>query len=175
MIVYTNLSLKTRFFVSILIGIIIGIIGGITRFGWEFLLPIHLNTEMGEIAKHIMEFFSITNKTLEMSIDFNGIHWNLIYVVWQFVFSLFFGIIYAILVEFCFKLKFAHGIFYGLAIWFVLYMIVYPLCGFTISYNANDFWIYLISSFLESLLWIWIMELIRRDLRNRITQERDPF
>ncbi len=172
--VYTNLSVPYRFWIAFTIGIIVGIIGGIIRLGWEILFPIDFSEKIDDITKHIMEFLHITPEIMTIQYVFtNGYEWRIFYLTWQFGFSIFFGVLYVILAEFYLKLKFAHGILYGAVLWILCYAITLPLFGFIDS--SNQTWVYFTTSFLEILLWIWITELIRRDLRNRITQERDPF
>lgn len=171
--VYTNLSKWYRILVSFLIGIIVGGIGAIVRIGFEILYPLHLQTPLDTQAEYIFQIFHIDSELLQLHYVFsNGYEWHVLYMVWQFGFSIIFSICYVMFAEFWLKLKFAHGIFYGIGLWFFIYVLFLPLCGFV---SISDILLYYVLSLMESLLWIWIIELTRRDLRNRITQERDPF
>ena len=173
--VYTNLSKWYRIWVSLLIGIIVGGIGAIVRIGFEILYPLHLQMPLDGQAKIIFQTLHISPELLQLHYVFaSGYEWHVLYMVWQFGFSILFSICYVMFAEFWLKLKFAHGIFYGIGLWFFVYVLFLPLCGFVLV-NADSIIFYGILSFIESLLWVWIIELTRRDLRNRITQERDPF
>ncbi len=172
--IYTNLSLIYRFWVSFAIGIIVGIIGSIVRIGWEILFPIHLSEQIGKHAQLIFDILHISEDILNMDYVFmSGYELNIMYLAWHFSFSIFFAIAYTIFAEFWLKLKFAHGIFYGIILWICIYILFLPLTGFVSP--TGHYLMYYIASLLESLLWIWIIELTRRDLRNRITQELDPL
>ncbi|RDU67622.1 DUF1440 domain-containing protein [Helicobacter didelphidarum] len=173
--IYTNLSAVYRIWISSLIGIVVGMIGGVIRIGWEVLFPLVLRENLGEIAQIMMSFIHITPEILQMRyvLD-NGYEWHILYLLWQFCFSIFFAMLYVILVEFYVKLKFAFGILYGCMIWILCYMLFLPLFGFVESLENQNI-SYFIASLCECILWMWIIELSRRDLRNRITQERDPL
>ena len=104
--VYTNLSVPYRFWIAFTIGIIVGIIGGIIRLGWEILFPIDFSEKIDDITKHIMEFLHITPEIMTIQYVFtNGYEWRIFYLTWQFGFSIFFGVLYVILAEFYLKLK----------------------------------------------------------------------
>ncbi len=173
--IYTNLSIMYRLWISFIIGVIVGIIGAIIRLGWEILFPLHLQEKLGEYAQLIFDILNISPELLNMNYVFtSGYELNILYILWHFSFSVFFAICYNIFAEFWLKLKFAHGIFYGIVLWICIYILFLPLVGF-VSLQENNSYVYYISSFLESLLWVWIIELTRRDLRNRMTQELDPL
>ncbi len=173
--VYTNLGKIYRIWVSLFIGIIVGAIGGIMRIGWEILFPLHLQTTLNTQAQYILQLLHISPENLKLYYVFaNGYEWHVLYLAWQFGFSIFFSLCYILVAEFWLRLKFGHGIFYGVILWFCVYVLFLPLLGF-VAPSADSAMRYYSSSLIESLLWIWLIELTRRDLRNRITQERDPF
>lgn len=183
MLIYTNLGIFSRIMISLCIGLIVGIIGVIVRLGWEVLFPVFLDLDSiktDSLAHVIMNFLNLSPEVLSMTYVFeSGYEWNVFYILWQFAFSLFFAVLYVMIVEFWMRLKFAQGIFYGIFIWAVIYVGLLPSFGFIYNFYSGEFnknsVIYLFNTLLESILWIWIIELTRRDLRNRFTQERDPL
>lgn len=171
--VYTNLSKIYRVWISLFIGVIVGSIGSVVRIGWEVLFPLSLQMPLDSNAEYILQLLCIDVSLLSLKYVFSdGYEWSVVYLVWQFLFSIFFSLFYILFAEFWQKLKFAHGIFYGIMLWLCVYVLFLPLCGFV---KIDSMFSYYVCSFIESLLWIWIIELTRRDLRNRITHERDPF
>lgn len=173
--IYTNLSNTYRIWVSLCIGIIVGSIGCVVKIGWEVLFPLHVKLSLDSKTQHILQLFGSDSHLLYLNYVFSdGYEWNVFYLAWQFLLSLALSLLYVLCAEFWQKLKFAHGILYGIASWLLVYVLFLPLCGF-ITINTDSMLGYYVCSFIESLLWIWIIELARRDLRNRITQEQDPF
>ena len=171
--VYTNLSKIYRVWISLFIGVIVGSIGSVVRIGWEVLFPLSLQMPLDSNAEYILQLLCIDLNLLSLKYVFSdGYEWSVVYLVWQFLFSIFFSLFYILFAEFWQKLKFAHGIFYGIMLWLCVYVLFLHLCGFV---KIDSMFSYYVCSFIESLLWIWIIELTRRDLRNRITHERDPF
>lgn len=175
MYIYTNCSITYRIFVSLFIGIIVGFVGGIVRLGWEVLFPLHLQDSLGKEASMLFDFLHIDLAYLQLSYVFqNGYEWHVLSMAWQFGFSLFFSLIYVLFAEFWLRLKFGFGIFYGIFLWLCVYVAFLPMLGF-VFIEPDSMMLYYGASFVEMILWIWIIELTRRDLRNRITQELDPI
>lgn len=173
--IHTNLGITHRLLVNFFIGIAVGVIGSIVRIGWEMLYPVNLESNLGEHAQMILGLIGINSETLQTKYVFaNGYEWHIMYIVWQFCFSLAFAMLYVIAAEFWLPLKFGCGIIYGFALWICVYILFLPMFGF-ISERILNSYVYYASSLMESILWICIIEFIRRDIRNRITSELDPI
>lgn len=180
MIIYTNLNVFYRILISIFLGFVIGFIGCVVRLGWEVLFP-NLHGFMlvpDSIASGIFAFLHITQDLLVMKFIFaSGYEWSVFYIITNIMISIIFGVIYTLIVEFFVKMKFAQGLLFAFIIWLLFFIIILPLFGFTHNFYADfkvDF-LFLFNTLCEILLMFWIMELSRRDLRNRLTNERDPI
>ena len=181
MLIYTNLNAFYRIFIALVIGVVVGIIGMILRLGWEVLFPIFLSDSvmnLDSMSSQILAFLGVSSSEIFLRYVFDSGHEvGIFYLLWQFGFSVSFSLLYVLLVEFLVKIKFAQGLFYGIFIWILVYLLALPLLGFVanIYENLGENIAYLCNTFFEMMLWIWIIELTRRDLRNRITSERDPI
>ncbi len=71
------------------------------------------------------------------------------------------------------KIKFMQGLLAGALAQLFVHMISFPLMGLTPPLGALP-WYEHVSEIVGHLVWFWSIEIIRRDLRNRITHEQDP-
>jgi putative membrane protein len=62
---------------------------------------------------------------------------------------------------------------YGRFIWFAWHIEIMPVLG-TIPAPWDEPWEEWFSEITRRAAWMWVIELTRRDLRNRITHEPDP-
>ena len=93
--------------------------------------------------------------------------------VTHITFSLVFAIGYCLVAERFPKIKFWQGIGAGLLADIAVHYITFPLLGLTPP--VADWPLYEhISELVGHIFWFWTIELIRRDLRNRITGQPDP-
>lgn len=93
-------------------------------------------------------------------------------MVTHIIFSLVFAIGYCIVAERFPKVKMWQGLMAGIISTIAVHGISFPLLGLTppLSQLPVDEYV---SEILGHLFWFWSIELIRRDLRNRITHEPD--
>lgn len=93
--------------------------------------------------------------------------------VTHIIFSIVFSISYCIVSERFPRIKLWQGLFAGALAQIGVHMITFPLLGLTPP--VMDWpWYEHVSEILGHLVWFWSIEIIRRDLRNRITHEPDP-
>lgn len=93
--------------------------------------------------------------------------------VTHITFSLVFAIGYCIVAE-CFpKIKFWQGIGAGLIADICVHYITFPALGLTPPVAEWPLYEH-ISELVGHIFWFWTIEVIRRDLRNRITHQPDP-
>lgn len=97
--------------------------------------------------------------------------------VTHMIFSLVFAIGYCVVAEIFPKIKFWQGIGAGILVNIAVHYITVPLLGLTPP--VADWPLYEhISELVGHIFWFWTIEIVRRDLRNRFTQEPDaeiPF
>ncbi|MDY2946969.1 MAG: DUF1440 domain-containing protein [Mannheimia varigena] len=92
--------------------------------------------------------------------------------VTHMIFSLVFAIGYCIVAEIFPKIKFWQGIGAGLIANICVHYITFPALGLTPPVAEWPLYEH-ISELVGHIFWFWTIEVIRRDLRNRITREPD--
>lgn len=103
---------------------------------------------------------------------FAGHNFNWVGVT-HILFSIIFGVAYCMWVERFPKFKLWQGLFAGALAQTFVHFIAFPILGLTPSLFALP-WYENVSEIIGHLVWFWSIEIIRRDLRNRITHEPDP-
>ncbi|MGR7435068.1 YagU family protein [Klebsiella aerogenes] len=89
------------------------------------------------------------------------------------IFSIIFAVGYCLIAEVFPKVKLWQGILAGALAQIFVHMISFPIMGLTPPLSELP-WYENVSEILGHLIWFWSIEIIRRDLRNRITNEPDP-
>lgn len=92
--------------------------------------------------------------------------------VTHITFSLVFAVAYCLVAEVFPKIKFWQGIGAGLLACIGSHYIVFPMAGWTPPL-AELPWYEHVSEIVGHIIWFWSIEIIRRDVRNRITHEPD--
>jgi len=90
----------------------------------------------------------------------------------HFCFSIFFAVLYAVLAERFPQVKLWQGAAFGVAIWIIFHIIVKPLMG-VVPAPWNQPFEEHFSELFGHAVWMWAIEIFRRDLRNRITHQPD--
>lgn len=92
--------------------------------------------------------------------------------VTHIIFSLVFAIAYCVVAERFPKVKLWQGVLAGIICDICVHYITFPLLGLTPPVAEWPFYEH-VSEFVGHIFWFWTIEVIRRDLRNRITHEPD--
>ncbi len=93
-------------------------------------------------------------------------------MVTHIIFSLVFAIGYCVVAEIFPKVTLWQGILAGMMVTVVVHGIFCPALNLTpplTQLPADEY----VSEILGHIFWFWVIELMRRDLRNRITHEPD--
>lgn len=93
--------------------------------------------------------------------------------VTHIIFSIVFAVGYCVVVERFPRFKLWQGLFAGALAQLFVHMISFPLMGLTPPV-FNLPWYEHVSEIFGHLIWFWSIEVIRRDIRNRVTKEPDP-
>lgn len=164
---------RRRYGVALFVGIISGVISAFVKWGAEVPLPprtfsggrdefnppfIFLRDYMGIDPTQAIYHFS------EHII--NPVH------VTHIIFSLVFAIGYCLVAEVFPKVKLWQGALAGIIVTVIVHGISIPLLGLSPSLSEIPVDEY-ISEIVGHIFWFWAIEMIRRDLRNRITHEPD--
>ena len=70
------------------------------------------------------------------------------------------------------QIKLWQGAAFGFAVWVVFHLVLMPAMG-TVPAPWDQPFAEHFSECFGHIFWMWVMELARRDLRNRITHEPD--
>lgn len=167
---YTTPKRNRAYFLSILIGIIAGIISGIVKLGWEVMFP---PRTIDRLTPPQILLDDIGIKVQDMTYQFSGHIMNYGNFIIHFGFSIVCAIIYCYVAEIWPKIKLWQGCAAGLIFWFGAHMLIMPLMGLTPPALELPFDEQL-SEILGHALWMWVIEIYRRDLRSRFTGKTDP-
>ena len=164
---------RRRYGVALFVGIIAGMMSAFVKRGAEVPLPprtfsggrdqfnppfLFLRDYLGIDPTHTVYQFS------EHII--NPVH------ITHIIFSLVFAIGYCLVAEVFPKVKLWQGALAGIIATVCVHWISFPLLGLTPPLSGLPLDEY-VSELVGHIFWFWAIEMIRRDLRNRITHEPD--
>lgn len=167
---YTTPKRNRAYFLSIIIGIIGGIISGIVKLGWEVMFPPRTPDRLTP-PQILLDNIGI--KVQDMTYQYSEQIMNYGNFIIHFGFSIVCAVIYCFVAEIWPKIKLWQGCAASLVFWFGAHILVMPLMGLTPSAFALPF-DEQVSEILGHMVWMWVIEIFRRDLRSRITQKPDP-
>ena len=158
-----------RYVASLWGGFLGGNIASLVKFGTEVPFPprtpdrasppIELLQDLGMQAQNWV--YSYSNHVINFAAC--GFH---------HLFSIVFAMLYAFIAEICPKIKLWQGAAFGIVITIVFHGIALPIFKL-----APPIWnlplAELFSETLGHILWAWTIEVFRRDIRNRLTNEPD--
>ena len=166
--------------VAALVGVIGGVFSAIVKFGWEVPFPPRTPARNATNPPQTMlEWFGMSPEQSHTTVSFN-LNDNLpIYsFIIHFSFAIVFALLYCIAAEYFPKIKLWQGAAFGLLVWIGAHVVFMPLLGWVPSpfpwVAGGQSWSEHFSEALGHVVWLWSIEIVRRDLRNRITHQPDP-
>lgn len=166
--------------VAALVGVIGGVFSAIVKFGWEVPFPPRTPARNATNPPQTMlEWFGMSPQQSHTTVSFN-LNDNLpIYsFIIHFSFAIAFALFYCIAAEYFPKIKLWQGAAFGLLVWIGAHVVFMPLLGWVPSpfpwVEGGQTWSEHFSEALGHVVWLWSIEIVRRDLRNRITHQPDP-
>ena len=166
--------------VAALVGVIGGVFSAIVKFGWEVPFPPRTPARNATNPPQTMlEWFGMSPEQSHTTVSFN-LNDNLpIYsFIIHFSFAIVFALLYCIAAEYFPKIKLWQGAAFGLLVWIGAHVVFMPLLGWVPSpfpwVAGGQTWSEHFSEALGHVVWLWSIEIVRRDLRNRITHQTDP-
>ncbi|MGL6453265.1 YagU family protein [Aeromonas veronii] len=187
--------LRRRYGLAAFIGLIAGIVSSFVKWGAEHPLPPRSPNDIFDAAcapesllraaenidcsrnflnppyVFLRDWLGVSDPN-EAVYSFAGHVFNWVGVT-HIVFSIVFAVAYCIVTERFPKFKLWQGLFAGLLAQIFVHMITFPLLHLTPPVFSLP-WYEHVSEIVGHLVWFWSIEIIRRDLRNRITHEPDP-
>lgn len=165
---------RRRYGVAVWVGFAAGIISAFVKWGAEVPLPPRTfsggRNEFNPPYLFLRDYLGIDPTQTVYTFSEHIIN---PVMVTHIIFSLVFAIGYCVVAEIFPKVKIGQGIVAGLIITVAVHGISFPLLDLTPSLSQIPFDEY-VSEIFGHIFWFWIIELMRRDLRNRITHEPDP-
>lgn len=184
-----------RFGLAALLGIPIGVMSAFVKWGGEFPLPPRSPHDMFNAAcgpesliraadqidcsrnflnppyVFLRDYLGITDPYAAIY-EFAGHAFNYVHFT-HILFSIVFAVAYCVLVEKFPKITLWQGVAAGILVNIAVHVITLPILGLTPPLLTLP-WYEHVSEFVGHALWFWSIELMRRDLRNRVTHEPDP-
>ncbi|MFV8908570.1 DUF1440 domain-containing protein [Serratia fonticola] len=164
---------RRRYGVALFVGIIGGILSAFVKWGAEVPLPPRTlsdgRAEFNPPYLFLRDYLEIDPTGTVYTFSEHIIN---PVMVTHVIFSLVFAIGYCLVAEVFPKIKLWQGVLAGIIATVAVHGISFPLLGLTPPLSMLPFDEYL-SEILGHIFWFWVIEIVRRDLRNRITHEPD--
>ncbi|OBW97102.1 YagU family protein [Gallibacterium anatis] len=180
---------RRRYGVAIFVGIIAGVISAFVKWGAEHPFPPRSPLDLFVAAcqdpsqplevcsraflnpPHVFlrDYLGIDPTAAAFTFADQAFNWI---GVTHIIFSLVFAIAYCVVAERFPKVKLWQGVLAGIICDICVHYITFPLLGLTPPVAEWPFYEH-VSEFVGHIFWFWTIEIIRRDLRNRITHEPD--
>lgn len=170
-----NLFVRTKpearhYGVAFFAGIMGGLISAFVKSGTEGIMPPRTPDRIAPPIQMIQDM-GIDIHNLVYTYSDQVINWggSLVHIL----FSIVWAVLYCVAAEIFPKVKLWQGLAFGIGVTILFHGIVLPI--FNLSPAAwNLPFDELFSELIGTLLWMWTIEVFRRDLRNRLTKKPDP-
>lgn len=161
--------------VAALVGVVAGIFSAIVKFGWEVPFPPRTpERNATNPPQQLLEQLGFSDHFAHTLVYFNGNGLPVMSFIIHFGFAIFFGVAYCVGAERFPKITLWQGVAFGVVVYVVFHVIVMPGLG-TVPAPWHQPWQEHLSELLGHIVWMWSIEVVRRDLRSRITGEPDPW
>lgn len=169
----TTEASRRRYKTALIIGLIGGVFSAIVKFGWEVPFPPRTpERNATNPPQELLQQLGFSSDFVHTTIGFNGNDLPIISFIIHFGFAIFFAVLYCLVAEKYPKIKLWQGAAFGLFIWVAFHIIIMPAMG-TVPAPWDQPLEEHFSEALGHVVWLWSIEIVRRDLRNRITHEPD--
>lgn len=171
---YTTEKYRRRYGVAFFVGIIGGIVSAFVKWGAEVPFPPRTFTggrdEFNPPFLFLRDYLGIDPTATVYTFSEHIIN---PVMITHILFSLVFAIGYCLVAEVFPKVKMWQGAMAGLLATVAVHGVSFPLLNLTPPLSELPFDEYF-SEIFGHVVWFWSIEIIRRDLRNRITHQPDP-
>lgn len=171
---------RRRIGVATLVGLIAGAFSAIVKFGWEVPFPPRTpERDATNPPQTMLElWFGMSPEQSHALIFFNGNPRPIYSFIVHFAFSIVIALFYCIVAEYFPRIKLWQGAVFGFLAWIFFHVLLMPLTGLVPTpfpwVEGGQTWDEHFSECFGHILWVWSIEVVRRDIRNRITHEPDP-
>ena len=164
---------------ALLVGLIGGVFSAIVKFGWEVPFPPRtpgLRSDTNP-PQSMLEWFGMFHDASHSMVIFSNNPLPIMSFIVHFSFAIAFGLLYCVVAEYYPGIKLWQGAVFGVLVYVGAHVVVMPLLGWAPSpfpwVEGAQTWSEHFSELLGHIVWMWSIEIVRRDLRNRITHEPD--
>ncbi|ARD42304.1 YagU family protein [Actinomyces gaoshouyii] len=170
---------RRRIGTAIIVGLIGGFFSAIVKFGWEVPFPPRTPGIRSETnpPQSMLEWFGMSHDTSHATVTFNNNPAPIMSFIVHFGFAIVFALIYCVIAEYYPGIKLWQGAAFGILVYVGAHVVVMPLLGWAPSpfpwVAGAQTWSEHFSEFFGHIIWLWSIEVVRRDIRNRITHEPD--
>lgn len=167
--------MKKHVVLSFFIGILAGVFGAIVKWGWEVPFPPRNpnfpwpldSLERTTPPKIFLEQLGLPT---DLTYVFSGVELPLSIFIVHIGFSVVFAIAYCMIAEYYPRIKMWQGAVFGFFVYLFAHVIVMPLIAEVPSLSQIPLDEH-VSELFGHIVWLWAIEIVRRDIRNRITRE----
>ncbi|MDF1489701.1 YagU family protein [Tessaracoccus caeni] len=165
---------RRNYRVALLVGLIAGAFSAIVKFGWEVPFPPR-TPERNAVnpPQTILEQIGFPETISRATIHFNGWDLPISSFIIHFGFAIFFGVLYCVVAERFPGIKLWQGAAFGIFLHVFFHEFLMPLMQ-TVPAPWDQPWQEHFSELFGHIIWMWSIEIVRRDLRNRFTHQPDP-
>lgn len=169
----TTVTARRNLKAAAVAGVIGGAVSAIVKFGWEVPFPPR-TPERNETnpPQTLLEQLGMSSEKSHTTVTFNGHELPIFSFIIHFGFAISFGLFYAVFAEIYPGIKLWQGAAFGLLLWAVFHVIVMPIMR-TVPAPWDQPFEEHFSEALGHVIWMWSIEVVRRDIRNRITRQPD--
>ncbi len=178
---------RRRIGAAVIVGLIGGFFSAIVKFGWEVPFPPRTpERNATNPPQAMLEWFGMSPETSHLTVSFSNNDLPIMSFIVHFGFALTFALIYCVAAEYFPRIKMWQGAVFGIFMYVGAHVVVMPLLGWApnpfpwadvaregINTYGPQPWSEHFSEFWGHIVWLWAIEIVRRDLRNRITHEPD--
>lgn len=164
---------RRRVGVAFWVGIIAGIFSAIVKFGWEVPFPPRTpERNATNPPQALWELLGMSPETSHATYSYLGNELPYWSFVIHFGFAIFFAVAYCLVAEYWPAVKLWQGAAVGVVLYAAFHVALMPAMGIVPAPWNQPFGEHF-SEFFGHIVWMWSIEIVRRDLRNRITGEPD--
>lgn len=158
-----------------LVAVIAGALGAIVKFGWEVPFPPRsAERNLTNPPQAMLELFGVSPDATHATYTILGNQLPYVSFIIHFAFSIGFAVLYCVVAEYWPKITMWQGAVFGVAVWFAFHVVIMPAMG-VVPAPWNQPFAEHASEFFGHIVWMWSIEIARRDLRNRFTRQPDPW
>ncbi|KQB86428.1 YagU family protein [Corynebacterium lowii] len=155
------------------VGIIAGFFSGIVKFGWEVPFPPRTpERDATNPPQALLEMLGMSPESTHATYTYLGNELPYVSFILHFAFAISFAMFYCVVAEYWPAIKMWQGAVFGVVVYAAFHIVLMPALDVIpapwdqpLGEHASEFF--------GHIVWMWSIEIVRRDLRNRATGEPD--